>query len=89
MMFFRKIRAYLARLKQARSLVLTFAILISIISLPWNSAIDANTDSQLSGLPFGFIMAIFILPLAVVFLLTIFVKNAEDIDRHDQDLENE
>ena len=59
------------------------------MSLPWNSAIDASTDSQLSGLPFGFIMAIFILPLVVLFLLTIFVKSAEDIDRHDEDLENE
>lgn len=69
--------------------MLVFAFLLSAIALPWNWAIDENSSSLVSGIPIGFAIAIFGLPLVVLFFLTTFVKSAEDVDRHDTDLENE
>lgn len=88
-MLFRKFKDIFAWMKQARSVVIVFSAIFVVAALPWNRLIDTVWKSEFIGLPMGFLIAILILPIAGLFLLSAFVKRAEDIDRHDPALENE
>lgn len=73
----------------ARSVVVFYALLFLVISLPWNGVIDAWFNSDFAGVPLGFMAMILVLPILVLFILNSFIKIVEDIDRHDRELENE
>lgn len=85
----RKFKDTFEWMKQARALVVLFSAVFVVAALPWNQLIDSVWQSEFTGLPIGFLAVMLLLPIAGLFLLSAFVKRAEDIDRHDPELENE
>lgn len=88
-MLFRKFKQYFSWIRQAGTVAFIFSTILVLAAMPWNVLIDRIWQVDLTGVPLGFMTMILFLPIAVLFLLSSFVKIAEDIDRHDPELENE
>ena len=64
-------------------------VFMLLLALPWWKIIDWVAPYEVLGIPVSFVFAVFLMPIALLYLVSRYIWFVENIDRHTQELENE
>ena len=65
------------------------ALLLLFFAMPWYELFPSIGEMIIIGLPFSYVISLLVVPVVGVLLLILHNRQAEDIDRHTLEFENE
>ena len=57
--------------------------------MPLAGVLNSVSQSEFFGIPAGYFYTLYVAPILILIIMSLFVRIFEDVDRHDQRLENE
>lgn len=84
-----RIRQVLQWLRNQKLLVAAWVCLLGVLALPVEQAFLRYSDFLVLGIPPGFLLKFALLPILAGWLLSLYVIQSEDNDRHNPEFENE